>query len=187
MAVTLFRDVGPRAGGFTIYPNSAKILYPTSEEAKHWVATADSEAAMEHILRTVRPVEFCGKQGDVIFTHGWTAHSAGLHESDQVRCAIIQVSPAAPVAPCFEASQKMLQDINKVRERGPMRWTVAGKGEGEGAKRRSCNIDGLIVSAAAPFASSFEEAQRKRLHSACRPTTRRTTRRTGSGRRRSSG
>ena len=94
MAVTLFRDVGPRAGGFTIYPNSAKILYPTSEEAKHWVATADSEAAMEHILRTVRPVEFCGKQGDVIFTHGWTAHSAGLHESDQVRCAIIQVSAA---------------------------------------------------------------------------------------------
>ena len=40
--------------------------------------------------------------------------------------------------------KKLLQDINKVRERGPMRWTVAGKGEGEGAKRRSCDLDGLI-------------------------------------------
>jgi hypothetical protein len=49
MAVTLLRDVGPRGGGFTIWPGSAERLYPTSEEALNWVATPASEAAMDEV------------------------------------------------------------------------------------------------------------------------------------------
>jgi hypothetical protein len=42
------------------------------------------------VLRTVEPVEFCGKAGDVLLMHGWTVHSAGLMQTDAVRCAVIQ-------------------------------------------------------------------------------------------------
>jgi hypothetical protein len=45
---------------------------------------------LQEVLQTVQPVEFCGQAGDVFFAHAWIIHSAGLHESDQVRCAVIQ-------------------------------------------------------------------------------------------------
>lgn len=73
----------------------------------------------------VEPVEFCGRAGDVFFAHAWIIHSAGLHESPNVRCAVIQ-------------------DICKVRRRSSMRWTAAGKGDGRSGRRVSCDMDGLF-------------------------------------------
>jgi hypothetical protein len=123
MVVTYLQDVGPGEGGFTIFPGSAQRLYPTSAQALNWVSTDASEAAMNDILGNVRPLEFVGKAGDVIFCHGWTVHSAGIHEGRGIRMAVIQ-------------------DFNKVRTRGHMRWTAAGK---HGGGRVNCDMDGAFV------------------------------------------
>ena len=120
--VTYLDDVKPRAGGFTIFPTSPQLLYPTSQQAHNWVATDASADAMNEIKATVKPVEFCGKAGDTIFCHGWVVHSAGLHEGDRIRKAVIQ-------------------DLNRVRERSHMRWTAAGK---NGGKRIHCQMDGVF-------------------------------------------
>ena len=123
MTVVMYlEDVEPRSGGFTIYPGSAELLYPTSEQAFNWVATDRSREVMDSIKREVTPVEFTGKAGDVIFCHGLVVHSAGIHEGPNIRVAVIQ-------------------DFNKVRQRGAMRWSVAGK---NGGKRVNCDMDGLI-------------------------------------------
>ena len=120
--VTYLEDVEPKSGGFTIFPSSPQQLYPTSEQAYNWVATESSKEAMNEIKEKIVPVEFCGKAGDVMFCHSWVVHSAGFHEGDRIRKAVIQ-------------------DFNRVRERGHMRWTAAGK---NGGVRVSCNMDGVF-------------------------------------------
>lgn len=120
--VTYIDDVEPRSGGFTIYPTSPQLLYPTSQQAHNWVATEASKEAMDHIKANVQPIEFCGKAGDVIFCHGWVVHSAGIHEGDRIRKAVVQ-------------------DFNRIRERSHMRWTAAGKNGGE---RINCRMDGVF-------------------------------------------
>ena len=121
--VTYIDDVEPRGGGFTIFPTSPQSLYPTSQQAYNWVATEASTEVMDHIKANVRPIEFCGKAGDVIFCHGWVVHSAGIHEGDRIRKAVVQ-------------------DFNRVRERSHMRWTAAGKNGGE---RINCRMDGVFA------------------------------------------
>ena len=123
MVVTYLDDVPPRGGGFTIYPTSAQRLYPTSEQAMNWLATDASRVAMDDIKAHVQPVEFCGKAGDVLFCHGLTVHSAGIHEGSGIRMAVIQ-------------------DFNRVRARSHMRWTAAGK---HGGPRVNCDMDGIIA------------------------------------------
>lgn len=121
-AVTYLEDVPPNSGGFTIYPTSPQLLYPTSAQALNWVATERSRAVMDHIKSEVQPFEFTGQAGDTIFCHGWVVHSAGIHETDRIRLAAIQ-------------------DFNKVRERSHMRWTAAGK---NGGPRVNCDMDGVF-------------------------------------------
>ena len=121
--VAYMQDVDPRSGGFTIYPTSPQLLYPTSEQALNWVPTDQSKEAMDNIVANVQPLEFVGKAGDVLFCHGWMVHSAGIHENSSIRMAVVQ-------------------DFNKVRERGHMRWTAAGK---HGGARINCNMDGIFV------------------------------------------
>ena len=121
-AVTYLEDVPPNSGGFTIYPTSPQLLYPTSEQAHNWVATKRSTEVMDHIKRDLQPLEFTGRAGDTIFCHGWVVHSAGIHETDRIRFAAIQ-------------------DFNKVRERSHMRWTAAGK---NGGPRINCDMDGVF-------------------------------------------
>jgi hypothetical protein len=114
MAVTNLSEVGVRSGAFTIWPSSPQQLYPTSQQAHNWVATPASRAAMDNIRGTVTPMEFVGGAGDVVLAHGLIVHSAGLQQSStQIRRAIIQ-------------------DFNKVRNRGPLRWSAAGKNGGKG-------------------------------------------------------
>lgn len=124
MAVTNLTEVSARSGGFTIWPTSPQQLYPTSKEAYNWVATPASRQAMDRIRSTVTPLEFVGGPGDVVLAHGLIVHSAGLQQSEnQIRRAIVQ-------------------DFNKVRARGPLRWTAAGKAGGKGA---GVSRDGLFV------------------------------------------
>ena len=120
--VTYIDDVEPRSGGFTIYPSSPQLLYPTSAQAHNWVTTNASIEAMDYIKTQIQPVEICGKAGDVIFCHGWVVHSAGIHEGDRVRKAVVQ-------------------DFNRVRRRGHMRWTAAGK---RGGDRINCSMAGVF-------------------------------------------
>ena len=120
--VTYIDDVVPRSGGFTIYPGSPQLLYPTSQQAHNFVATDASTEAMDLIKSAIQPIEFCGEAGDVIFCHGWVVHSAGIHEGDRIRKAVVQ-------------------DFNRIRERGHMRWTAAGKNGGE---RINCTMDGIF-------------------------------------------
>ena len=123
MAVMYLEDVDPLSGGFTIYPASAQRLYPTSSQALNWAPTERSQQVMDDIVTNAQPLEFVGKAGDVLFCHGWTVHSAGIHEGSNIRIAAIH-------------------DFNKVRRRGHMRWTAAGKRDGE---RINCNMDGEFL------------------------------------------
>jgi hypothetical protein len=110
--VTYLDDVTPGSGGFTAYPTSPQRLYPTSVQALNWVETEKSREVLHDILSEVQPIEFTGKAGDVMFCHSLVLHSAGIHDGDRVRLAAIQ-------------------DINRSRERGHMRWIAAGKHGGE--------------------------------------------------------
>ena len=123
IVITYLEDVPPRSGGYTFYPTSPQLLYPTSEQAFNWVATPRSKQAMEDIKANITPLEFAGSAGDVLFCHGWMVHSAGIHEGDRIRMAAVQ-------------------DFNKVRRRSHMRWTAAGKGGGE---RINCTMDGVFA------------------------------------------
>lgn len=99
-------------------------LYQTSQQAHNWVATPESRAAMDNIRATVTPLEFVGGPGDVVLAHGLIVHSAGLQQSGtQIRRAVIQ-------------------DFNKVRNRGPLRWSAAGK---DGGKGSGVTKEGLFV------------------------------------------
>lgn len=123
MAVTFVDKVGIRSGGFTIWPGSSKLLYPTSQQALNWVPTERSKVAMEQIIKTIEPREFTGEAGDVIFAHGLTTHSVGIQESGKVRLACIQ-------------------DFQKCRPRGPLVCRALGKNGGVGASMRK---DGTFV------------------------------------------
>ena len=123
IVITYLQDVEPGSGGYTFYPTSPQLLYPTSEQALNWVTTNESKNAMDSIKTNVQPIEFTGKAGDVLFCHGWMVHSAGIHESDKIRMAVVQ-------------------DFNKVRPRSHMRWTAAGK---HGAERISCDMSGVFT------------------------------------------
>lgn len=123
IGVTYLEDVGANSGGFTFYPTSHQRLYPSSEQALNWVPTNQSKEVMDDIIANVAPLEFVGKAGDVLFCHGWMVHSAGIHEGSNIRMAVFQ-------------------DFNKVRVRGHMRWTVAGK---YGGARINCNMDGIFA------------------------------------------
>ena len=123
IGVTYLEDVHPNSGGFTFYPTSHRRLYATSKQALNWVPTNRSKEVMDDILANVQPFEFVGRAGDVLFCHGWMVHSAGIHEGSNIRMAVFQ-------------------DFNKVRKRGHMRWTVAGK---NGGVRINCNMDGVFV------------------------------------------
>ena len=62
-------EVGTHAGGFTIWPGSAQLLYKTMRQHRNFTPTEDFGAAMQHIKDTIVPIEFSGSPGDVILYH----------------------------------------------------------------------------------------------------------------------
>ena len=81
-------DVPPRSGGFTVYPGSHRIMFQAHRYEANWSPTDSFSDAMQEVVRKITPVEFVGNQGDVVFWHGRTVHSAGVHIGDSIRWAV---------------------------------------------------------------------------------------------------
>lgn len=60
-------DVGSHAGGFTLWPRSPQMLYRCMKQDRNYSPTAEFGPTFERIKKTIRPIEFSGKAGDVIF------------------------------------------------------------------------------------------------------------------------
>ena len=81
-------DVPPRSGGFTVYPGSHRIMFNAHRFEANWSPADLFSDALREVVSTITPVEFVGDQGDVIFWHGRTVHSAGIHIGDSIRWAV---------------------------------------------------------------------------------------------------
>ena len=81
-------DVPPRSGGFTAYPGSHKVMFEAHQYESNWSPNARFKDCMREVIETIAPVEFAGKRGDVVFWHGRTVHSAGIHVGDTIRWAL---------------------------------------------------------------------------------------------------
>jgi hypothetical protein len=92
-------DVGPRAGGFTLWPGSAQLLYKTMRQDRNFTPTEEYGPTLQHIKDTITPIEFPGAAGDVILYHHLALHSTGINTSGRVRIGSIhdfqRVQPAA--------------------------------------------------------------------------------------------
>ena len=81
-------DVPPRSGGFTVYPGSHQIMLQAHRYEANWSPTDAFNEAMREVVTKITPVEFAGQQGDIVFWHGRTVHSAGVHIGDSIRWAV---------------------------------------------------------------------------------------------------
>jgi hypothetical protein len=80
-------DVGPRSGGFTVYPGSHVRLFREHRYEANWSTLPSYEAALREVASRVEPLELTAKQGSVIFWHGRLAHAGGVHFGRDVRWA----------------------------------------------------------------------------------------------------
>ena len=81
-------DVPPRNGGFTLYPGSHKILFRAHRFEANWSPLPDFRDAIRRVVAEIEPVEVAGDKGDVIFWHGRTVHSSGVHLGESIRWAV---------------------------------------------------------------------------------------------------
>lgn len=81
-------DVPPRNGGFTLYPGSHKVMFRAHRFGGNWSPLPTFRDAVRSVVRDIEPLELAGRAGDVIFWHGRTVHSAGIHTGDRVRWAV---------------------------------------------------------------------------------------------------
>ncbi len=82
-------DVPERCGGFTVYPGSHKIMFHAHEFEANYSPSLSFVDAMEEVIETIEPLELIGKKGSVIFWHGRTVHSSGIHTGNSIRWALI--------------------------------------------------------------------------------------------------
>ena len=98
-AMVLPHALPPRSGGFTLWPGSHLLLHP------HWdtvhggrISPARGEGfrlARDAVLRDIRPVEFPGNAGDVVFWHPRMLHSAGVNHSAETANPVVRL-----IVPC---------------------------------------------------------------------------------------
>ena len=81
-------DVTPRNGGFTVYPGSHRIMFRAHRYAANWSPLPGFRDAVKRVVAEIEPVELVGDAGDVIFWHGRTVHSSGIHTGDAIRWAL---------------------------------------------------------------------------------------------------
>ncbi|MCY4095920.1 MAG: phytanoyl-CoA dioxygenase family protein [Gammaproteobacteria bacterium] len=105
-------DVPPRSGGFTVYPGSHRIMFRAHRYEANWSPTDAFNDAMREVVAKITPVEFAGLQGDVVFWHGRTVHTAGIHVGDSIRWAVFAD---------FTEDREIL-DANAHRELGLYEW-----------------------------------------------------------------
>ena len=80
--------VAPRNGGFTVYPGSHRIMFRAHRYAANWSPLPGFRDAVQRVVTEIQPVELVGAPGDVIFWHGRTVHSSGIHTGDAIRWAV---------------------------------------------------------------------------------------------------
>ena len=85
---TYLDEVPPRSGGFTVYPGSHKIMSHAHAEQSNWSPLANFADYIKQVVREIKPVELKGEPGDVIFWHGRTVHSSGIHIGSNIRWAL---------------------------------------------------------------------------------------------------
>ena len=81
-------DVEPRGGGFTVYPGSHRIMFQAHETEANFSPNAYFREHMRKVVNTIEPYELCAPKGSVIFWHGRTVHSPGIHLGDNIRWAL---------------------------------------------------------------------------------------------------
>lgn len=81
-------EVKPRNGGFTVYPGSHRIMFRAHRHAANWSPLPSFRDAVKRVVAEIQPVELVGAAGDVIFWHGRTVHSSGIHTGDDIRWAV---------------------------------------------------------------------------------------------------
>ena len=85
---TYLSEVPPRGGGFTVYPGSHKIMSHAHAKQSNWSPLPNFSDYIKQVVREIRPVELIGEPGDVIFWHGRTVHSSGIHIGSNIRWAL---------------------------------------------------------------------------------------------------
>lgn len=81
-------DVLPRNGGFTVYPSSHKIMFQAHKYEANWSPLPTFADAVSKVVAKIEPVELIGDKGTVIFWHGRTLHSSGIHIGSDIRWAV---------------------------------------------------------------------------------------------------
>ena len=98
-AMVIADDIGPRCGGFMLWPGSHLKLHPYWSTIHGGGMDPDQAtnflAAREKIIKKTTPVEFTGSAGDVIFWHPRALHSAGINRSIESGKPIVRV-----IIPC---------------------------------------------------------------------------------------
>lgn len=81
-------DVPPRNGGFTLYPGSHRIMFRAHRLESNWSPLSTFRSSLHRVIAEIQPYELVGAAGDVIFWHGRTVHSMGMHVGDRIRWAL---------------------------------------------------------------------------------------------------
>ena len=81
-------DVAPRNGGFTVYPGSHRLIFALHHTESNWSPRPGFGTRLAEIARTIEPLELTAPAGSVIFWHGRTAHSGGIHHGTDIRWAL---------------------------------------------------------------------------------------------------
>ena len=87
-ACVYLTDIKPRNGGFTVYTGSHRIMFRAHRYATNWSPLPDFGDALKRVVDEIQPFELIGDAGDVIFWHGRTVHSSGIHTGDDIRWAM---------------------------------------------------------------------------------------------------
>jgi hypothetical protein len=81
-------DVNPRNGGFTVYPGSHKRMFRQHRYEANWSPLSSFPDTLKEIAETIEPYEIVAEKGSVIFWHGRTIHSSGVHLGADIRWAL---------------------------------------------------------------------------------------------------
>lgn len=94
-AMVLLCDLGPRCGGFTVWPGSHRRMHMSWDRVSGSTITGDRVESYprerDQLLRDTRPVEFTGSAGDVIWWHPRLIHSAGVNYSSETDEPIVRI------------------------------------------------------------------------------------------------
>ncbi len=81
-------DVNPRNGGFTVYPGSHKRMFREHRYEANWSPLDSFRDTLKEVAETIEPYEIVAEKGSVVFWHGRTVHSVGIHLGADIRWAL---------------------------------------------------------------------------------------------------